>query len=70
MKKKYSERIMRCVRQRWGLEADDTSKDELIMEQEPTQIIEDYFAWLGIIGYGYEIVDVVSEVLALSVEEK
>ena len=34
MVNKYPENIMKCIRQRWGLDENDTSKDSVIKEFE------------------------------------
>ncbi len=48
---KYPENIMECVRQRWGLEKYDDSKDEEINELSPDEILEHVCNWNGLIGY-------------------
>lgn len=52
---KYSESIMECVRQRWGLEKYDDSKDEEINQLLPDEVFEHVCNWNGILGYATTI---------------
>lgn len=61
MEEKYSEFIMRNVRQNLGLEKDDTSRDDEVMEMSGYEILDRYLKWEGIIGYAGDILNVVSE---------
>ena len=63
MQKQYSDFIMRAVRQNIGLDEDDTSRDEEIMEMDGEEIVDRYLTWNGIIGYTYNIIDVVSQAI-------
>ena len=63
MQKQYSDFIMRAVRQNIGLEEDDTSRDAEIMEMSGEEIVDRYLTWNGIIGYTYNIIDVVSQAI-------
>ena len=63
MQKQYSDFIMRAVRQNIGLDEDDTSRDEEIMEMSGEEIVDRYLTWNGIIGYTYNIIDVVSQAI-------
>lgn len=59
---KYSEYIMRNVRERLGLEPDDTSEDDRVEEMSSYEVIDHYLKWEGIIGYTHEIISLVTEV--------
>lgn len=48
---KYSESIMECVRQRWGLEKYDDSKDDEINQLSPDEVLEHVCNWNGLLGY-------------------
>ena len=61
--KKYSDFIMRAVRQNIGLEEDDTSRDAEIYEMDGEEIVDRYLTWNGIIGYTSYIIDVVSQAI-------
>jgi len=63
MQKQYSDFIMRAVRQNIGLEEDDASRDAEIMEMSGEEIVDRYLTWNGIIGYTYNIIDVVSQAI-------
>ena len=63
MQKQYSDFIMKAVRQNIGLEEDDTSRDAEIMEMSGEEIVDRYLTWNGIIGYTYNIIDVVSQAI-------
>lgn len=52
---KYSESIMECVRQRWGLEKYDDSKDDEINQLLPDEVFEHVCNWNGLLGYATTI---------------
>jgi len=58
----YSEDVMENVRRALGLEKDDESMDNEIMEMDKVTVLGLYFQWEGIIGYEDEIVGVVSDI--------
>ena len=58
---KYSYTIMKRVRQRLGLDENDTSRDAEIESMSGYEILDHYLKWEGIIGYTDEILDVVIE---------
>jgi len=62
MDKKYPDYIMRNVRENLGLTPDDTSEDAFIMEMDKEEVVERYFTWEGIIGYGNKIISVVNDI--------
>lgn len=49
---KYPEYIMKALRQRMGLDEDDTSKDESIMKMSKSRVIDEVCNWEGLINYG------------------
>lgn len=55
-KNKYPEHIMKVLRQRLGLEADDTSRDNEINTYSPNEALEEVLTWEGICGYGSIII--------------
>ena len=69
MQKQYSDFVMRAVRQNIGLEEDDTSRDAEIMEMSGEEIVDRYLTWNGIIGYTYNIIDVVSQAIYEAYED-
>lgn len=52
---KYPEEIMECVRQRWGLERFDGSKDEEINQLSPDEVFDHVCNWNGMLGYATTI---------------
>lgn len=48
---KYSEEIMECVRQRFGLEKYDDSMDEEINHLSPDEVFDHVCNWNGLLGY-------------------
>jgi hypothetical protein len=51
MKNRYPEPIMKTLRKRLGLEAEDTSRDNLINTYSPSEAFDEMLKWEGIIGY-------------------
>ena len=51
MENKYPEHIMRTLRQRLGIEPNDTSEDAEINTYSPSEAFEGMLHWEGIIGY-------------------
>lgn len=47
---KYPEYILRCLRQRLGMEPDDTSRDEVFRKWGPRRVFEEVLVWNGLIG--------------------
>jgi transcriptional regulator with GAF, ATPase, and Fis domain len=62
MAKKYSEYIMRDLREHRDLEKDDTSKDEEIMKMSENEAFEEVLNWNGIIGYSHSIKNWIEEI--------
>ena len=60
-KRRYSNFIMEAVRQNTGLDEDDTSMDDEIMEMDGEEVVRRYLEWEGIIGYASDIIEVVSQ---------
>lgn len=52
---KYSEEIMECVRQRWGLERFDDSRDEEINQLSPDEVFDHVCNWNGLLRYASTI---------------
>ena len=62
---KYSEDVMECVRQRWGLEKYDDSKDEEINQLSPDEVLEHVCNWNGLLGYSYTIKSWIKDIYKL-----
>ena len=57
---KYPEEIMRNIRQNLGLEADDTSRYDYIMQMDKEDAFDCCLIWEGICGYGSLILSMVN----------
>lgn len=55
VKNKYPDYIMETLRQRLGLDKDDTSRDEYINTYSPNEAFEEVLTWNGICGFSYTI---------------
>lgn len=53
------EYVMEDMRDNMGLMRDDTDKDLEILCLEPSDFLERWLTWNGIIGYKEEIIDVI-----------
>lgn len=57
MNQNYPTYILEILRQRNGLEEDDTSRDEEFQELPPEVALNDVLEWEGLIGYTYSILE-------------
>ena len=48
----YPEHILKKLRQRWGLDEDDKSKDDVFNNYSPNEVLDEVCMWEGLIGYG------------------
>ena len=62
MQKQYSNYLMRSVRQSMGLDENDTSRDDAIMEMDSYELLDRFLEWEGIIGYTQKIVNILKEI--------
>lgn len=62
---KYSEDVMECVRQRWGLKKYDDSKDEEINQLSPDEVLEHVCNWNGLLGYAHTIKSWIKDIYKL-----
>ena len=62
MAKQYSNYLMRSVRQSMGLDKNDTSRDDVIMEMDSYELLDRFLEWEGIIGYTQKIVNILKEI--------
>lgn len=67
---RYNEYIMRNVRGNLGLEIDDISKDDLIMEMSKKEVLERYFIWDGICNHSDEILDLIYDIYGVDLSGK
>lgn len=66
---KYSESIMECVRQRWGLEKYDDSKDGEINQLSPDEVLEHICNWNGLLGYAHTIKSWIKDIYKLDLDD-
>ena len=59
---KYSDSVMRRVRQALGCEPDDTSCDEAINDMDQMDVFNKWLQWEGILGYTYKIKEAVDNI--------
>lgn len=59
---KYSERVMKNVRENMGLEPNDTSQDKFIEALGRHEVLDRFLTWEGIIGYTNKIEDAISDI--------
>ncbi|MDE7423945.1 MAG: hypothetical protein K2N51_09660 [Lachnospiraceae bacterium] len=65
----YNNDIMEAVRQRMGLEKDDTSKDDEIMKMDKEEVFREYCQWHGLSGAWYlDILEVIGNIYNVSLE--
>lgn len=66
---KYPENVMEYVRQRWGLEKYDTSRDEEINQLSPDEIFNYVCDWNGLVGYAYTIKTWIADIYGIDLEQ-
>lgn len=59
---KYSERVMRNVRQTLDLDENDTSRDNEIMEMNQDIVFRRFLEWEGILGYDETILNAIESI--------
>lgn len=64
----YTENIMECVRQRWGLEKYDDSKDDLINELSPDEVFEHVCNWNCLLGYASMIKSWINDIYKIDLD--
>lgn len=61
MNQNYPDNIMEILRQRVGLDEDDTSRDDELQTLTPVEALDECLSWEGIEGYTYWILDVIRD---------
>ena len=61
MNQNYPDNIMEILRQRVGLDEDDTSRDGELQTLTPVEALEECLSWEGIEGYTGWILDVIRD---------
>lgn len=63
------EHIMEIMRQRRGLDEDDTSEDKEILEMSGLDFLDEWLCWEGILGYTYHILEIIKMAYGISFED-
>ena len=61
--------IMEELRQRRGLDEDDTSEDEEILTMSGFEFLDEWLNWTGIVGYTGQIIDVIRMAYGIDLTE-
>lgn len=70
MTNKYSENIMRDVRQSLGCDELDTTHDEEIMKMAKQDVFNKYCEWNGLLGgYGYDLLNVIENIYDINLQQ-
>ena len=68
---KYNNTIMKAIRQRMGLDENDTSCDEEIMNMDKYQVFREYCLWNGLLGSWYDyLLSAVENIYGLKLREE
>lgn len=65
----YPEYIMKVLRQRRGLEEDDTRLDEEFNLMTPPEVLEEVLEWDGLIGYFCTIKKWIDDIYGFDIDE-
>ena len=65
----YPEYIMRMLRQRLGLEPNDTSRDEELSLMTPSDAFEEVLEWNGLIGFSSTIKAWIEDTYGFNIDE-
>ena len=69
--KKYNDEIMKAIRQRMGLNENDTSSDEEIMKLDKYDVFRQYCLWNGLMGSCYDtLLSVVENIYGVELKEE
>lgn len=67
----YPEYILRCLRQRLGMNPDDTSQDEMFQSMEPKRVFGEVVHWNGLLGgYDRTIIKWIKDIFGVDLHEQ
>ena len=66
---KYPEHIMEILRQRLGLDEDDTSRDDEINIYTPSEAFEEVCNWEGLLGYADTIKEWIEDIYGIDLDD-
>ena len=68
---KYNDEIMKAIRQRMGLNENDTSSDKEIMKLDKYDVFRQYCLWNGLRGSWYDtLLSVVENIYGVELKEE
>lgn len=65
MEKGYPEHIMKTLRKRAGLSAEDESLDKELNKLSPSEALNEVATWEGLLGYGDTIINWVQDIYGI-----
>lgn len=68
MNHNYPEYILKVLREREGMEEDDTSMDETFQEYNPEEVMRHMLEWEGICGYTSTILGWIADIYGIYLE--
>ena len=69
--KKYNDEIMKAIRQRMGLNENDTSSDKEIMKLDKYDVFRQYCLWNGLMGRWHDtLLGVVENIYGVELKEE
>ena len=69
-KERYPEGIIRYLRQRKGLNVDDTSHDEQLHAMSPSDVFAETLEWNGLLGgWDYQIKGWIKDIYGIDIDE-
>ena len=69
-KERYPEYIIRYLRQRKGLNVDDTSHDEQLHAMSPSDVFAETLEWNGLLGgWDYQIKGWIKDIYGIDIDE-
>jgi len=68
-KEKYPDDIMEDLRQRRGLEEDDESEDNDIMQMSKSDVLDEVVTWNNLIHYGEPIKQWINDIYDIDLDE-
>lgn len=69
-KERYPEGIIRYLRQRKGLNVDDTSHDEQLHAMSPSDVFAETLEWNGLLGgWDHQIKDWIRDIYGIDLDE-
>lgn len=69
-RKEYPEYILRYLRYRWGLNPENTSKDDMFQSMEPKRVFREVLIWKGLLGgWDAQIIGWIKDIFGVDLED-